>query len=398
MNPRQSIFLRDQRGAALISTFLVLVLMLTLGSAAMLHSVQDLRSSTSYNTGNQAFYAAEAGLLRALSVINEPGVVDFQADIVNRWGTRFTPNPMTLPGSPQLSFNVQVLPDAGAPRTQGALVATGLAPANARRIIRLSVQRDGSAPGRGQGALYLAADSIASQFTGNAFSIDGRDHNPNGSLVSGGVEQPGIATRNDAVTSGVVGTLNNQQKDNVKGLGFSPSPLTPSVVTTGGPGIADLNQIIPSILANNSVVTSSASNLNGNQTWGTLDNPQVTHLTANQVRIRANGNASGAGILIVDGSLTINGGFDFVGWVIVRGKTIINDGTDSVQQSELDDGSTVLTGNATILGSLWTGDLVVKVGGSAIAHYCSTCVDLADAAGGGGVPKPVRVVSWEEVL
>lgn len=394
MDPRSSILFRDQRGVALISTFLVLVLMLTLGSAAMLHSVQDMRSTTSFNTGNQALYTAEAGLLRALNIINEPGVVDFEAEIVDRWDTLFTPDPQAMPENSQLTFSVQVLSDATMPRTRGIVIATGMAPANARRIIRIGVQRDGTAPGRGQGALYLAADSINSKFAGNAFSIDGRDHNPNGTLVTGGVERPGIATRNDDVTGAITGSLNDQQKDNIKGLGFSTSPLEPSVLTTGGPGISDLNEVISSILANNSVVTSSTTAINGNQTWGTVDSPQITHLTADNVVIRANGNTSGAGILIVDGSIVINGGLDFVGWMIVRGKTIINDGS----QSSTDDGETMISGNATVLGSLWTADLLLKVGGSAITHYCSTCIDMADATAGGGVPKPVRVVSWEEVL
>jgi hypothetical protein len=100
--------------------------------------------------------------------------------------------------------------------------------------------------------------------------------------------------------------------------------------------------------------------------------------------------------MIVDGSIVINGSLDFVGWIIVRGETIINDGTT--------DGTTDTTttlGNATIQGSLWTGDLVVKVGGSAILNFCEFCINLVDdvpQSGTGYLPRAMIMTSWAEVF
>jgi len=382
----------SERGSALVATLLLLLLLLTLGVGTLLYSTYDLRATTHYSTGNQALYAAEAGLLRALNIINEPGVVDFEKDIVAKWAVRFSPNPQSIPGYPAYRYEVGVAADALSPATRGTITATGFALANARRVVRALVERDPASPGRGRGAIYLASDTITSQFSGNAFAIDGRDHDRFGSLVPG-EQEPGIATRNDGVTNAVKASLNTQQKDNVKGLGYTRDPLNPSVVTTGGPSVSDLDQLIADLLARPGVVTDGSATISGNKIFGTVDQPQITHLTASTVNIHANGRASGAGILIVDGSFVINGTFDFIGWIIVRGATVIND-------TMSDDTETNLLGNATILGSLWTGALKIKVGGSAIAYYCSWCMRLADTASTttGNVPKPVRVLSWEEVL
>jgi hypothetical protein len=114
-------------------------------------------------------------------------------------------------------------------------------------------------------------------------------------------------------------------------------------------------------------------------------------MTANNVKIHANGSAQGAGILIVDGSIVIDGSFDYIGWVIVRGDTIIQDGYNGEE--------TNLLGNATVLGSLWTGDMVVKIGGSAIADYCEFCLNLIMSPQGGSyTPKAMSMTSWQELL
>jgi Tfp pilus assembly protein PilX len=384
MTPQRTA-LRNQRGFALFSTFLLLLLALTLGSAGLMYSVLELRSTTHFHTGNQAFFATESGIVHALNTMNKTGVIHFKTDIVDRWSTLYGASLKTIPGYSRLSYQVTVAEDPANPANAGSITATGTAPGEAQRVIKVRLRKGSS--GSGKGAIYLAADSVSSQFSGNAFEVNGYDHDKFGNVVAGGEVNAGIATRNSGVTSGVVGSLNDAQKDNVQGLGFSMNPLTPSVVTTGGPGNAELDRMIADLVARPGVVTMNDNNINGG-TLGTLAVPQITHLTANDVNF--NGNVSGAGILIADGSITINGTADFVGWIIVRGETVIN--------ATANDDTTVL-GNATILGSLWTGDLNVKVGGSAIIDYCDECLRLADGTGGGGsFPRPMEVASWQEVL
>src|SRR4029453_3138626 len=90
----------------------------------------------------------------------------------------------------------------------------------------------------------------------------------------------------------------------------------------GGPSVDDLDQIVNHLLSLPGVETTNEKNFNGNDVFGTVASPKVTHMTRNDVSL--NGNATGAGILIADGSITINGTLDFIGWIIVRGATVIN--------------------------------------------------------------------------
>ncbi len=373
----------DQSGAAMIMTLLVLLVFLTLGAGALLFSAMDLKAANSDQTGHQAFFVAEAGIQDALNRMNRIGVIDFQTDIVNRWNTVWgTGSTKAVPGYSSLQYSVQVAATSSA---TGTITSTGTGTSNSRRVIRVGLLR--GPPGGSPGALYLASDIVDSEFVGNSFDIDGNDHALDGGIVAGGIVTPGISTRNAEATTEVKTELSDPQKDNVKGLGFSLSPLTPSVMTTGGPSNADLNQMITDLLAMPHVTWSSES-INGGDTLGTVATPQITHLTSPDVQV--NGNASGAGILIADGSVTINGDFDFIGWIIVRGSTTIN----STQQA---DGTTVL-GSAAILGSLWTGDFKIEVGGNAAIWYSGAAMQLANGtAPGGATPAPMVVTSWQEV-
>jgi PilX N-terminal len=381
----------EQRGFALVPTLLLVVLLLTLGSAALLFSTIDLRSTSHYRTGNQAFFAAEAGLVHALSTMNTRGVQNFSQDIAptNVWSALYGSATKTIPNYADYSYTVSVAADATDPANKGTITATGGAPLQAQRVLRVAVKRSGI--GGSPGAVYLAADTIqSSQFTGNKFSVDGNDHTIIGTANPSGPIMPGISTRNDGVTGTVTSSLSSGQKDNVTGLGFSLNPLTPSVLTTSGPSVNDLDTISSSILAKSGVVTNNTSKFNGNDTFGTLANPQITHLTNSDVRL--NGNAQGVGILIVDGSLTINGDLNFVGWIIVRGATTVNPVGNPEATSEV-------TGSAQVYGSLWTGDLAIKIGGDATLDYSQAALNLIDNVGGGGgnLARPMSIVSWQEL-
>ena len=376
----------NQRGFALFSTFLLLLLLVTVGSATIFYSVLDLKSTTHYNTGNQAFLAAEAGIQHALSSMNSIGVLDFNQDVVQRWSTVYGSEQKTVPGYPSVSYQASVAADATDPVNLGSISATGFAPAQAKRVLTVRL-RKGSG-GKGDGALLLAADSVGTDFSGNSFLVDGKNYDTFGNLVPGGTAHPGISTRNDGVTSAVVGSLSDEQKANVQGLGFSTSPLTPSVVTTGGPSATDLNRMVNDILARPGVVNDDTHNVNNGdvKVFGTVAAPQITHLTNTDVTV--NGSIVGAGILIADGSIDITGTINFIGWIIVHGETVIHTKT-------ADDGTTVL-GNATIRGSLWTADFDLKVGGSASVKYCDECLRLA--GNNNNYPRPMQVSSWQEVL
>lgn len=373
--------LRSERGIALITTFLVLIVFLSLGAFALQFSGADFKIANNQATGVQSLYVAEAGLAHALVTINRIGVVDFNQDIVQNWSTTFYPNPASIPGAAQFTYQVQVTAESA---NVGTITCTATGQSGAKRTAVARVRRASGFDGRG--ALYLASDQLNPSFAGSSFEISGYDHDLAGAPIAGGVIKPAIATRTDSATSAVVGALSPQQIPGVEGLGSSTSPLTPSVITSGGPNIGHLNQIINDILSKPGVVTLNDASLTGNGVFGTVDHPQITHLTNNDVTLA--GTISGAGILIADGSINITGNTSFIGWIIVRGSTTINTLT------------TDITGSADILGSLWTGNLNVEVGGHAIIDYSTQALAIADQVENGGNPSPkaMIVTSWREVF
>jgi hypothetical protein len=382
----------DERGAAMMMTIMVLLVLLTLGAGALLSSSLDLKAANSDHTGHQAFFLAEAGVQEALSRMNRIGVIDFQADIVNRWNSVWGDTSIkSMPGYSTMRYSPVVVADPASPANRGTITSTGLGDSKSRRVIRVSIQR-GPLSGS-PGAVYAASDDVHTDFSGNAFLVDGNDHDLNLNRILNGDVRPGVSTRNDNVTNEVVGSLSDQQKDNVQGLGFSLNPLTPSVMTTGGPSNSDLAQIISDLLARPGVVKWNSSNINGGDKAGSCPpggpmTPQITHFTASSVT--QNGTASGCGIAVIDGDLKINGTFDFTGWIIVRGKTTIHTNASN-------DG-TIVTGNATLIGSLWTGSFDIEIGGSAIIAYSNQAMQIADGTGGGGsTPRPMMITSWYEV-
>jgi hypothetical protein len=120
----------------------------------------------------------------------------------------------------------------------------------------------------------------------------------------------------------------------------------------------------------------------GNTTLGTVADPKITYY-GGDTTIKATGNASGAGILIVNGSLTLQGSLDFTGLIIVLGATNI----------------TSVTGNASVYGAIWTTDLSLEVGGSAAVRYSSPALALANSIPGltqNILPQKVQVLAWSQ--
>ena len=83
----------------------------------------------------------------------------------------------------------------------------------------------------------------------------------------------------------------------------------------------------------------------------------------------------------MEGDLTIQGSLSFSGLIIVRGRTRVI-------------GTTTETGNATLYGALWTNDLNLTIGGSAVMNYSSAALAFANQASGGmTLPTPVQLTS-----
>ena len=372
---------RRERGMVLVMALFTMAALLVAVTGALLVGSSDIRATRNYRGAAQVHFAAESAILDALQTVNGPGVVNFQNEIVNNWTTLWGASSRNFGPFSGFTYNVNVY-SGTTPANDGRFVATATGIEGVKNVVVANVTRS-NVPSTAPGAIYLVNDAPTdSTFNGNAFTVDGNDHRFAGGMGTA-PPVPGISTRNATNTTETIASLTATQDDNVTGLGFSMGPpIVPSVWTSPvAPSIAQLNQIITDILARRgnppNPPDDNTSNINANQVYGTPANPQITHLTANNVHM--NGNASGCGIMVVEGDLTINGDFDFVGLMIVRGQTTF---------------STSITGNATIYGSLWTEDLNLTVGGSAVVNYSSDALALANqSTGGGALPALIKVTS-----
>jgi hypothetical protein len=381
---------RGERGATLVMVLMTVAVMLMLIAGGHVASSAALRTSQNYQSATQALFAAESGVLDAVKTINGPGVLNFQNEVTNSWSTVFGSGDRTLGGTSGYTYSVTPVVtawDAADAANRGTLRAVAAGPRQTAGAVVARVTRS-NIPGTAPGAIYLASDNPTdADFTGNNFEVDGTDQNfSNGAPTGGAV--PGIATRNATNTEETIDSLNGSQSDNITGLGFNPGPpIVPSVRTApAGPSQDHISQIVDALLQRpHSVCATATVNNSTACTYGTPEAPQITYLSnPGGTIVQGNGNITGAGILIIEGGLTVQGTLDFLGLIIVRGPTQIDYDTE-----------TQVTGNATLYGSLWTTDLSLDVGGSAIVQYSSEALALANQSGGGGaLPAPVTIASF----
>jgi hypothetical protein len=156
----------------------------------------------------------------------------------------------------------------------------------------------------------------AMNFNGNAFYIDGHDHNPTApwDTITGAPTLPGIATPNNPTT--IANALTGGQEDNVQGSGGDPSVRSSNV-----------NLDIPAIAASwaqmaNLTYPGGTSNPDMS-TWGAIGDLKIVHVTGD---LSVTGSGDGAGVLIVDGDFHLGGTVNYNGIIIVLGNMDIQGG------------------------------------------------------------------------
>jgi len=183
----------------------------------------------------------------------------------------------------------------------------------------------------GPGAMFLSSGIIAglkkAAITGS-IEINGNDHDLSGNLTGEG-SLPGIAVIGESQRESVLDLIHKNAIEQVLGSGGTPSV----VVVNNTIDWAEYAQLLadsPDILIDIQDKVKTAN------VWGTLSQPKVTFINGD-IHINDSQAASGCGILVVNGSLTINGNFDYKGLVIAFKNTTID---------------IKLNGNGSILGSL----------------------------------------------
>jgi hypothetical protein len=392
-----------ERGIALVFAVFTIAALLVAITGALVTSSANSKAAVNYRQASQAHFVAESGISHAMQTMNAIGVVNYNNEIVANWGTMFGNGTKTftaLPGATAVAhgdnstYVYTVTNTAGAnPASQGKLVATAEhrqadGSVIATNTVVAMLQR-ASNPSTAPGAIYLANDnSTNSSFNGNSFTIDGNDHTLAGG-VGAGISIPGISTRNATNTTETVGSLSNQELDNVQGYGYQAGPpIVPSVTTSpAGPTVAQINQMItdmnpapeqcPCTQVNNSCgctfgdpYAAGGPQCKAMQ-FGSIQNPM-------NVQVKNNGNIDGCGVMIINGNFDIQGDVSFRGLIIVKGTLTV-------------------TGSSLVYGSVWTEGVALNVGGNGQVYYSSEAMQLANTVYPTGIiPAPMQLVTMAD--
>ena len=227
----------------------------------------------------------------------------------------------------------------------------------------------------GPGAMYLSATTIAA-LKKNAISgsieINGYDHDLNGNQIAG-VVKPGIGVDGETQRQSIIDMINKNKLDQILGAGG-----TPSVVVVND--TVDWAQYAQLIADNPDYLINDQDKIKSSNTWGTISEPKVTFINGD-IAINNSQSASGCGILVINGNLTINGNFDYKGLVVAFKSTTVR---------------LTLAGNAEILGSLVAAgneiDVDVSSGNFRSLYSTEALNKIKDLL----VTKRFSVLSWYE--
>ena len=227
----------------------------------------------------------------------------------------------------------------------------------------------------GPGAMYLSSGTVAGlkkNAINGSIEINGNDHDLNGNL-NGGPSVPGIAVDGITQKNAVINMITKNTIDQVLGSGGTPSVSAIS-------NEVDWAEYAQLVADNPDILIDTQEKVKEVNTWGTLANPKVTFVNGD-IHINNSQAASGCGILVVNGNLEINGGFNYTGLVIAFKETNID---------------IKLNGNAQILGSLVVAGNEIDVdvsSGNFKALYSTAALNLIETL---LVTKRFSILSWYE--
>jgi hypothetical protein len=318
----------NERGAALISTFLISTLLMIVGGALILTTSMSAVLAVDSTAELQAYYSAEAGVNAALNVLrgnvqSNPAntAATFQNakdnDTLAPWLDYNTTingtSAVSLSNSPVLGYSITLtdadnLPDPKEP-TRLLLQVTGYGPKGAVKRMEVMVDRyifD-----------YSAISTILIRGNDDNTTTMGFAVGSSGSKIYSGFDQAdpskaipviGVTHTNDfnlatAEVASKPGTVYGSQQ--VKQ--FSISQLPPFLQTADN-ARAFLNELQATAVSEGRYFPTSSG------TFGTTANPQFTFIDGD---CNLDG---GAGLLVVTGHLELNGTPSFNGLVLVLGK------------------------------------------------------------------------------
>ncbi|MBM3220944.1 MAG: hypothetical protein FJZ38_20085 [Candidatus Rokubacteria bacterium] len=479
MNRVRAIF-RDERGIAVVVAVVALITLTALVLAFLAVSASEPQISRNLADSTRARYIAEAGLESAYdTLIADANWNGYLAGASCTTGAVMGTVDTAMPGltSTAGTYTVRIRNDCqGTDALMTGVTAENAASAandtndhviltstgtfgTATRTISVVVTRvanlvSPNSPGRGQinAALSFPGYESDTRFTGNSFSVDGRNHDLNGNLVGPASSLLGISVgpEDQFVPSGgpvmhhetaIQSSVTGAQDDNIVGLHQSnagvlnaegndtiaAAALTSASVTdfvNAVKGYADITINTSSsttttyVRATDTTTTSSGSaqfnsiggscggSFNAADCWGTSANPKIVYVkgtvdpTSAFNALRISGNSSGYGILIVeDGDFSITGNFGWEGPIIVTGGYVgvgINGGGNQQVLGALISNETATNEAPGFYEGVLTGNAKVAYSRAALDKALTALAGKIPGGAGGGAYVTVRMYNFQE--
>jgi hypothetical protein len=183
-------------------------------------------------------------------------------------------------------------------------------------------------------ALYISSNTVSLNLNGNV-DIDGNDHNMNGTAGSKS-PLPGVGVDDATDSAYVVDNVKSKITKTIKGEGGAPSVKTV-------PDTTDWLALSEEFIFSADTILTTGTYSSGSQ-FGTYDEPIITYCNGSVDFT----DATGYGIMIINGNINLSGNFTYYGIVIVYGQSSIRCqaiGNNSIY------GGTILIGNEVSIES-----------------------------------------------
>jgi PilX N-terminal len=391
---RSTVCLRQESGAALTTSLVLMAVLTLLGTASIVTGVIDTKIGGNYKTSVQAFYAAETGIEEARARLRTQTVADYidTSSTDPQWkayiasgaypqtaarrqamalGYNATDHALYYSRQSTLDYTVVIEPVAGTP---GRLRITSHgAMSNAKKRLQIvAVKPPAFAV---PAALYVETNTRVQGITDEIIGMDscGNDHK-RGVVTTLPQIQDGLATVQQLAGPTIMGSPQDIQ--------YSGDNLDIQSMVSTLREFANFTYTV-----SNATHTSSTTPGPGDH-WGqpalgaTPQDPSacedynVIHYQTGGTNIALSDRVSGCGILLVEGNLELSNGFSWYGLILVTG-TVYFAGSE-LQQTQI---------RGAVLSEASIGLNLISVASHIV--YCSKAVNIGSFL--------LRVLSWKDV-
>lgn len=398
----------NERGMVLAVTLVLLAIAILFGTTAFVVTSTGIKLTGNYKSGVQAHYAAEAGTEEARARLkfdpnnpNDPNRIDDSAPTSTAWrvfigslsnaqakGFDSTGLMQVRKDSIQTALNYTVVIRHQTDSAENILYwgddnGDGVNTRNTAKGENIYVVTSYNSTGSANKIVEIECTKLPSMDTGAPLYVEAQttiQGNSTNIIGTGGGNCGGPVS---AIRS-PLGTGSVTLKGGPTVIGAGPSP---SIAYNGAN--MDVQSIVTDLkgFANYAYTVNSATNTGMN--WGTptlgatLQDPSscgvsnIVYYNTGGTYIKLAGGSHGCGILLVDGDLSINGGFSWYGIIISTGSITFTGG-----------GNKQVTGEM-IAGGSTDADLM---GGNANIVYCGQAIRNQTQY------RPLLLLTWKEVM